>query len=169
MHQALVYGRNPFYSGRFFHSRNNVPIYVTVGKSQSLLFRSVFPFGQRVLPCGSKEGVAIPSIQVGFSITWCCAGRSVNPQKSQSLLFRSVFPFEGGATWCCVGRSSRNPFYSGRFFHWGMRSLPLRKKQEVAIPSIQVGFSISNRREDKAGVSSMSQSLLFRSVFPLAI
>jgi len=61
--------RNPFYSGRFFHSKYVVGL-PRGGciMSQSLLFRSVFPF---------------------TSVGW----RGARPVKSQSLLFRSVFPF----------------------------------------------------------------------------
>jgi len=65
----------------------------------------------------AKAEVAIPSIQVGFSIPRPPDDTGWN-NKSQSLLFRSVFPF---VVW------RKNGKVDG---------------QKVAIPSIQVGFSI---------------------------
>jgi len=113
-------------------------------RSQSLLFRSVFPFA----------AILIPGVLVFFL--------------SQSLLFRSVFPFYMRHRRPVSPRCGRNPFYSGRFFHSNFYSnIQLKRKVTsqsllfrsvfpfprlsqsgkitrpfVAIPSIQVGFSI---------------------------
>ncbi len=142
---AQGYCRNPFYSGRFFHSgrdqgrprnpgggvaipsiqvgfftpKEGVRRPVTAGRrSQSLLFRSVFSLAEVAEPqAGRDQGVAIPSIQVGFFTRKYppaspASGRSV----SQSLLFRSVFSLSG------------HP------------KRPRPPQRWVAIPSIQVGF-----------------------------
>jgi len=61
--------------------------------SQSLLFRSVFPLVALSRIRIAHRIVAIPSIQVGFSI-----------EKNPKLLNAMI-------------AESRNPFYSGRFFH----------------------------------------------------
>jgi len=90
--------------------------------SQSLLFRSVFPFGILILALGGLAYVvAIPSIQVGFSIPSVKLELKAVKNLSQSLLFRSVFPFPAPVTDYAALLSS------------------------VAIPSIQVGFSIRNQ------------------------
>ncbi len=69
---GLRNGRNPFYSGRFFHSSSSNP------------------------RCVEREFVAIPSIQVGFFTLIIMKHCLMRLKKSQSLLFRSVFSLKKG-------------------------------------------------------------------------
>jgi len=90
---AILVSRNPFYSGRFFHWREEGPYNPRGKESQSLLFRSVFPLLYPEKGRNASAYVAIPSIQVGFSIALPDGTTLVTYKMSQSLLFRSVFPF----------------------------------------------------------------------------
>ncbi len=140
--------RNPFYSGRFFHSERSPYVIVWAGE------------------------VAIPSIQVGFFTRPPYPGGDRRGGESQSLLFRSVFSLRAVPGTVRPGRRAkgRNPFYSGRFFHSASakfytghfsrsQSLLFRsvfslrigppcwrtRQSVVAIPSIQVGFFTRRR------------------------
>jgi len=111
--------RNPFYSGRFFHSatglqgRHGVVVFVAIpsiqvgfsirprnmrrSKMEDVAIPSI-QVGFSIRVQLSEDGriqiiVAIPSIQVGFSIPSVSKSCSINRSGSQSLLFRSVFPF----------------------------------------------------------------------------
>ncbi len=112
-----AFGRNPFYSGRFFHSPTTRSPCPSSGRSQSLLFRSVFSLGWSSPPWARPEMcVAIPSIQVGFFTPRCQRRGITSSLRSQSLLFRSVFSLK-------VTEINLSP-----------------DRDFVAIPSIQVGF-----------------------------
>ncbi len=119
--EGMMNSRNPFYSGRFFHSQNGTADRAGRNqKSQSLLFRAVFSLERGYTHVVGSGCVAIPSIQVGF------------------------FTLEA----------------RGMLDKWN--------RQGVAIPSIQVGFftlQVGNR--GGARQATKSQSLLFRSVFSL--
>ena len=135
--------RNPFYSGRFFHSIGAVP-------AGALILR-----------------VAIPSIQVGFSILHRSMHRSMHRSWSQSLLFRSVFPFEKGKRRRLLFSAMSQSLLFRSVFPFGQGRLPHGNEEgEVAIPSIQVGFSIRIASNPDLAKVVLSQSLLFRSVFP---
>ncbi len=164
---CMAWRRNPFYSGRFFHSFSGSrrPSSAST-RSQSLLFRSVFSLGcnGRELSSQQRPSQSLLFRSV-FSLTvreaelmWC-------PMMSQSLLFRSVFSLGGAGGGLVQGfavaipsiqvgfftprkdkgchgltPSRRNPFYSGRFFHSEIIPVEDGKTHIVAIPSIQVGF-----------------------------
>jgi len=162
--------------------------------SQSLLFRSVFPLSRRprnIRRCRmvaipsiqvgfsieryyadnedrSGGAVAIPSIQVGFSIRQCVQLRRRKGDWSQSLLFRSVFPFCSQTLNSASTLMSRNPFYSGRFFHWG-RNFATHVQDCICRNPFYSGrfFHLRVMKIEVVGLSEPSQSLLFRSVFPL--
>ncbi len=108
--------RNPFYSGRFFHSRELGVVDFNAVKSQSLLFRSVFS-----LPATPR-------------------GRDHRRGGSQSLLFRSVFSLAAERDMEILeARMVAIPSIQVGFF---TRPRPPQRWQsrKVAIPSIQVGF-----------------------------
>ncbi len=95
----------------------------------------------RFLRRGTAPTVAIPSIQVGFFTQAFCMEMLSDFQESQSLLFRSVFSLsEIRFRLLAALVRSRNPFYSGRFFHSPKNRPPYPGGDRVAIPSIQVGF-----------------------------
>jgi len=167
-----VVSRNPFYSGRFFHSLTNFTFVVNLfAESQSLLFRSVFPFMIAVRGAsGSVSAVAIPSIQVGFSIlkqTRMDIMFSRFP--SQSLLFRSVFPFaaERAAAEILVELSQSLLFRS--VFPFVNEDGATDDRCEVS-QSLLFRSVFPFRWPSSSGLASgtKSQSLLFRSVFPLS-
>jgi len=185
--------RNPFYSGRFFHSELvGLSEPRTSQKSQSLLFRSVFPFYEDYENRSGGIEVAIPSIQVGFSIQsgggWTSTGSafSRNPfysgrffhspeivselnRNQEKVAIPSIqvgFSILLSNKEAFIAAYSRNPFYSGRFFHSLRRFVVKQGSLSVAIPSIQVGFSIQRNSACPLSREGGSQSLLFRSVFP---
>jgi len=139
-------------------------------QSQSLLFRSVFPLSD----CSGHRGWrSVESQSLLF--------RSVFPLEtstqfkarcllSQSLLFRSVFPLGMRRILVWALRRSRNPFYSGRFFHFkaGMR---YHGVQVVCRNPFYSGrfFHWIMKKETMKKEREGSQSLLFRSVFPLVV
>jgi len=95
--------------------------------------------------------VAIPSIQVGFSILGVAPDATSIPIRSQSLLFRSVFPFSHEtvrerkeAMKVAIPSIQVGFSISGCVFHHGVLY------NQVAIPSIQVGFSIAKLMVEKA-------------------
>jgi len=118
-------GRNPFYSGRFFHSVCPAfPDHVFC-RSQSLLFRSVFslpPHGGEIRPAHPE--VAIPSIQVGFFTPDRSALLANAPKCSRNPFYSGRFFHSAALIRNSIRWGGRNPFYSGRFFHSGETGRP---------------------------------------------
>ena len=138
--------------------------------SQSLLFRSVFP----TQVYNKKYSVDILSLNPFYSGLYFQQRIFFIALISPPL--PSLNPFYSGLyfqrctscdTWHTHITLSLNPFYSGLYFQRRNKMLRINDITLVSIPSIQV--CISNKNiflSIKLPVYVLSQSLLFRSVFP---
>ncbi len=115
--RSIRFGRNPFYSGRFFHS-----------------------MGLELERAAERDMVAIPSIQVGFFTSlWTSRRGSRRWWRSQSLLFRSVFSLLMSRVRRRTDIMSQSLLFRS-VFSLGREHRDTQFGGKVAIPSIQVGF-----------------------------
>ena len=145
-----------------------VSVFVEYGESQSLLFRSVFPTLPEFL---SRRG-AMLGLNPFYSGLYfqLNTGKIKNKitKMSQSLLFRSVFPTSSmGNDYIIRIYLSLNPFYSGLYFQLKKKSF-IRNFIYLCLNPFYSGLYFQHLFYYivKSYKYQLSQSLLFRSVFP---